>query len=158
MGRKLMFTAQQVVDAVTEARGLLTVAAVKLGCSVDTIENYMKRYPEVERARHYAREGLLDFAEGQLFRNIANGDTTSIIFYLKTQGKKRGYIEHLRQEITGQDGGDIRLNVTSLTDDQRIETIYRLVETARARLTGDTIDADQPVAIDGESGTDSTAR
>jgi hypothetical protein len=44
----------------------------------------------------------LDFAESQLHSQIGNGNTSATIFYLKTKGKNRGYIE--RQEITGADG------------------------------------------------------
>ena len=44
------------------------------------------------------REGLLDFAEHQLLSNIKDGKTAEILFYLKTKGKARGYIE--RQEIS----------------------------------------------------------
>lgn len=44
------------------------------------------------------REGLLDFAEHQLLSNIRDGKTAEILFYLKTKGKGRGYIE--RQEIS----------------------------------------------------------
>jgi len=49
-------------------------------------------------------------AEGKLYQNIANNDTTSIIFYLKTQAKQRGYVE--RYEHTGKDGGDLSIKLT----------------------------------------------
>ncbi len=39
----------------------------------------------------------MDFAESQLYKQIKEGSTAATIFYLKTKGKKRGYIE--RQEI-----------------------------------------------------------
>ena len=42
-------------------------------------------------------EGLLDFAEHKLLSNIKDGKTAEILFYLKTKGKARGYIE--RQEV-----------------------------------------------------------
>ena len=48
------------------------------------------------------KERFLDFLEGKLVEKINNGDTSSLIFALKTKAKSRGYVE--RQEITGADG------------------------------------------------------
>ena len=59
----------------------------------------------------------LDFAESQLHKQIAKQSTAATIFYLKTKGKKRGYIE--RQEITGADGmpTNFQIEIIDKTED-----------------------------------------
>ena len=58
------------------------------------------------------REGLLDFAEHQLLSNIRDGKTAEILFYLKTKGKKRGYIERSELDLTsGEDPIKININI-----------------------------------------------
>lgn len=49
-----------------------------------------------------AREKMLDNVESALYQQALSGNTVAMIFFLKTQGKKRGWVE--RQEITGADG------------------------------------------------------
>ena len=49
-----------------------------------------------------AREGLLDIAERSLADKIATGNLGAIIFYLKCQGKNRGYVEKQETELSGQ--------------------------------------------------------
>lgn len=46
-------------------------------------------------------ESLLDFAESKLMEHIQDGDVTSLIFYLKTKGRRRGYVERVENEISG---------------------------------------------------------
>jgi len=100
------FTVEQVISAIQEVRGengsrtygVATVVAKRLGCHPNTIRNYARRHTEIETALRNEREIGKDFAESALFKQIAKGNITAIIFYLKTQAKDRGYIE--RSEIT----------------------------------------------------------
>ena len=107
------FTAQQVADALTQAKGFVSVAARNLGCADNTVRNYMERYAVCKQAVTDARESMIDIAEGRLYQNINSGDNTAIIFFLKTQAKHRGYVERYEQktEISGPNGDDIPIRV-----------------------------------------------
>ena len=60
---------------------------------IDKDEKFKQQCEDVE-------ESLLDLAESKLLENINNNDNTCIIFYLKTKGKNRGYIEKQEVEVT----------------------------------------------------------
>ena len=82
------------------------MAARRAGVSYTTVKRYAAEFPSVKDAVQEAKESMLDFTEGKLFEKISKGDTTCIIFFLKTQGKGKGYVE--RQEISGEGGGAVR--------------------------------------------------
>ncbi len=58
-----------------------------------TLYNWIEKDEDLLDVQTQAREALLDLAESQLYKKIEEGDLTSIIFALKTIGKRRGYIE-----------------------------------------------------------------
>lgn len=101
------YKAQQMIDAIKAAEGNLSAAARALGCSRQTVHNYVNDYTTVKDAYEEALETKLDHVESKLHDNIEEGDKTSIIFYLKTKGKHRGYVE--RHEYQGE--GEVTINV-----------------------------------------------
>jgi hypothetical protein len=56
-----------------------------------------------------AEEAIIDNVESKLLSKIHDGDTTCMIFFLKTKGKDRGYVE--RQEVDMDIDGDMSLTV-----------------------------------------------
>jgi hypothetical protein len=60
---------------------------------LDKAENYKKEYEKIKHTQ-------IDFVESKLLNKIKEGDTTAIIFYLKTKGKDRGYSEKIDLSIT----------------------------------------------------------
>jgi hypothetical protein len=85
------FTAEQVVAAIIETRGIVTWTAVRLGCTRGTVRNYAARYPDVARALYEERERLVDSAELRLIEAVERGELQAIVFTLKTIGRHRGY-------------------------------------------------------------------
>ena len=106
MSRVNGHSAEQVIEAIIEAHGILTVAAQKLGVNRMTVYNYCQRYPTIQKALDDEREKWIDLAEGQLIRAVNKGSIPAIMFFLKTVGRNRGYVE--RQEI---EHGEITLRI-----------------------------------------------
>jgi len=77
----------------------ITEACKRIGIDRSTYYRWLDNDPDFGQAVQDAREEKLDFIEDQLLGKIAEGDTTAIIFALKTLAKHRGYVE--RQEIVG---------------------------------------------------------
>ena len=55
------------------------------------------------------QEALLDFTESQAMKLIEEKNTAMIIFYLKTKGKSRGYVE--RTEVDERSTREVRIVV-----------------------------------------------
>lgn len=105
------------------------IAAVARAARVSrqTIYNRIKEHPELSSAIEDARESQLDNIESALYQKAIAGDTTAMIFVMKTRGKGRGYSERL--ELTGADGGAIqtegKIDVRGLSTDE-LESLYRI--------------------------------
>jgi hypothetical protein len=114
MARKEEYTVDEVKTALRASKGFMTAAAAKLGCTTQTLRNYIKRYPdELAEIMPEENEKMLDFAESKLFKQIQDDNLTAIIFFLKTRGKARGYSERL--EMTGADGGAMKTDSVPLS-------------------------------------------
>lgn len=98
-------TAEKIIPLIEEYMGNLSLVARKLGVSRTTVYRFMENKPTLQLALTDAREKMVDNVESKLYSKALDGDTTSMIFFLKTQGKSRGYVE--RQEVTGADGGAV---------------------------------------------------
>lgn len=101
-----------ITKAIVKAFGNLSAASKSLGVDRVTLYKWIEQ-DGLEQAVIEGRNSRLDFVEGKLDQKIDGGDITAIIFFLKTQGKSRGYVE--RQEITGADGKKV-FEVTIVDD------------------------------------------
>ena len=99
---KQRYTAAEVSAALRESKGMVSIAAQRLGCDQDTILNYCKRYPTVEAVKREARNEVLDEAELRLWKAIRRDEAWAIAFCLKTIGRSRGYGELLDLNVSIQ--------------------------------------------------------
>jgi|TARA_R110000796_G_scaffold168058_3_gene284948 hypothetical protein len=93
---------ESLLKALEQSLGVVTVACKKANIPRSTYYKWLKEDQDFSAKVKEIENVALDFAESQLHTQIGEGNTSATIFYLKTKGKKRGYIE--RQEITGADG------------------------------------------------------
>ena len=96
------------IEALEKSLGVVTTACKQVGICRQTHYDWYNEDSEYKKAVDGIADVALDFAESMLHQQIKNKDTAATIFYLKTKGKKRGYIE--RKELTGEDGGPIHID------------------------------------------------
>jgi len=90
------------IEALEQSLGIVTSACKKVGIGRTTHYEWLKTDEEYKKNVESIEDVALDFAESQLHLQIQEGSTASTIFYLKTKGKKRGYVERteVQQETT----------------------------------------------------------
>jgi len=102
-------TVKQVEKAIKESKGFLSIAAEKLGCTYQTVSNYINRHSTLRDVMDAINERHVDLSENKLISQINEGNITAIIFHLRCKGKKRGYVEKSEVEHTGPGGGPIKV-------------------------------------------------
>lgn len=85
--------------ALEKSLGVVSTACKVTGLSRAQHYNWLKTDTEYKAQVDELVEVTLDFAESKLHNRINDGDTTAIIFFLKTRGKGRGYIERIENMI-----------------------------------------------------------
>ena len=115
-GQNVTLKKDAMLQALTSTLGNVTEAAEKIGINRKTHYEWLKDDPEYSAAVASLKNVALDFAESQLKKLMEGAErqalthdgevvtikdapnTSAVIFYLKTQGKQREYIE--RQELS----------------------------------------------------------
>ena len=90
------------IEALEKSLGIVTSACKNVGISRNTHYTWMKQDDVYKESVEDIENIALDFAESQLHKQIKEGNTSGTIFYLKTKGKRRGYVERteIQQETT----------------------------------------------------------
>lgn len=86
-------TISQIEEALRQTGGFITYAAKKLNCTHQNVRKRIDTSPYLQEVQRSIHESFLDLTEHALIQKIRDEDLGAIIFYLKCQGKKRGYVE-----------------------------------------------------------------
>ncbi len=93
---------KNLLEALEKSLGIVTTACKIVGCARSTFYKYYKDDQDFKASVDELENLTLDFVESKLHKQIENDNTTATIFYLKTKGKKRGYIERKEVEMTAE--------------------------------------------------------
>jgi len=87
----------EIVEALRECKGLIYLAAAKLGCTHSDLDFRVKTNDYLANLCKSERGVIVDKAEAKLVEAMESGAKWAIELILKTLGKERGYVE--RQEV-----------------------------------------------------------
>lgn len=102
---------KRVVESLREGNPFYT-ACSKSGVSKTEAYRWRKEEPDFDKqckqARYEGEEANLDKAENILHKKIfIDEDRTATIFYLKTKGKNRGYVERQERAVKDDSSMDV---------------------------------------------------
>lgn len=100
MATKTNILKGNLLEALEQSLGVVTTACKIVGCNRSTFYGHYNRDIKFREAVDELQNMTLDFVESQLHKQIKDGNTTATIFYLKTKGKKRGFVERREVEMT----------------------------------------------------------
>ena len=101
---------EAMLSALEKSLGVVTVACKQADIHRSTYYKWLNEDEDFAKAVKDIENIALDFGESQLHKQIGDGNTSATIFFLKTKGKKRGYVERNELDLTSGDE-PIKINV-----------------------------------------------
>jgi hypothetical protein len=117
---KTDITKRAMIEALEKSLGIVTTACKSVNIARQTHYEWMREDEQYKEAVEGIVDIAIDFAESQLNQLMSGAkhqvvtnkgeiveikdapNPSSIIFYLKTKGKKRGYVEKQEVELSGE--------------------------------------------------------
>ena len=93
-------TKREFLEALKRCSGNVSEAVKQVPICRLTHYRWLEADPEYAAAVDAIKESLIDRAEGVLHSLIGEGNVPAVLFFLKTQGKRRGYIERTETDVT----------------------------------------------------------
>lgn len=90
---------EKIVEVYRKKACNVSATCLALGISRKTFYEWKSKKKKLAEMLEEEDESILDFAESKLVEHINNDDVQALIFFLKTKGKKRGYVEKVENEV-----------------------------------------------------------
>jgi hypothetical protein len=121
---------RELLEAMQKNGGFGYSAAKTIGIPYVTVHYWMNNDEEFLAEYKDIKERVLDRMEAELIHRATNDKRRDacLLFYLKTQGKHRGYVERI--ETTGKDGSTLMNEVTFKVAESDIDLIERIKQQA----------------------------
>jgi len=100
---------KKMIKELIKSYGNITTACLKTGIDRQTYYNWIEQDENFKQKTEEVPEITLDFFEEQAINLAKEMNPQIIMFYLKTKGKKRDYVE--RQEIETHAVQDVTINI-----------------------------------------------
>ena len=98
-------TKNKVIEHLQKSLGNISLACKKCRISRTTFYEWMKNDAEFKQQVDEIQDIAADFVESALYRRIEKGDTSAIIFALKTKYRGRGWTEKQEVAVDVTSGG-----------------------------------------------------
>jgi hypothetical protein len=133
------------LKALDENIGIVTTACMKQGITRDAYYGWLRHDPEfVEKVREIKDRGV-DFAEDMLMSRIVAGDLQAVTFFLRSQGKHRGWNDKIDVNVSSNTNASITDKIMDNLDEEtrsKLVSAYKQVRNESSSLpaTSDVID------------------
>lgn len=122
MLKKLKKKQRLFIEAFSKNAANISRACTAVGITRRTYYNWLENNDEFASIIDDINESQIDQAESLLKVRMNDGDTTALIFFLKTKGKSRGYVERVEQLSISKVQDDIK----KMTDEELDNAIIEL--------------------------------
>ncbi len=115
--RRTTTNKRKFIEALDNNMGNIAAACKSTGVSRSCYYKWINNDPKFKEKCDFISESNIDYVESKLMTLIYENNPTAIIFFLKTKGRNRGYVEKLEQDVTVNPFLDLMKAATS-EDDQ----------------------------------------
>jgi hypothetical protein len=101
----------EIIKALEKTMGIIHTACQMTNVARATFYRWINEDKEFAKEVEEIKDLQMDYVESKLIKNIGDGKETSIIFYLKTKGRNRGYSENLDITSKGDKFNEIKVHI-----------------------------------------------